>query len=42
LIWAYKARLAKYAQIKQKYLKWIVHRKLRVSMSMISCHSEVQ
>ena len=33
LVWAYKARLALYAQIKQKYQKWIIHRKLTVATS---------
>ena len=32
-IWAYKASLALYAQIKQKNQKWIIHRKLRVATS---------
>ena len=33
LIWAYVASLALYAQIKQEYQKWIIHRKLRVPTS---------
>ena len=33
MIWAYKASLALYAQIKQKYPKWIIHGKLRVATS---------
>jgi hypothetical protein len=33
LIWADKASLALSAQIKQKYQKWIIHRKLRVATS---------
>ena len=33
LIWVNKARLALFPQIKQKYQKWIIHRKLTVPTS---------
>jgi hypothetical protein len=42
LIWAYKASLALYAQIKQKYQNGNIHRKLTVLTSVILCWSYVQ
>jgi hypothetical protein len=39
---AYKASLALYARIKQKYQNGNIHRKLRVATSTILCRPEVQ